>query len=80
MRGAHDSRGQGGSIEPSLFQCISMLAIAVGPMLTKYIHEILDFMLSSGLSESLCQALVDLVTHIPPLLPTIQGSVVFISD
>ncbi len=75
---SYGSRGKGLNIEPSLFQCISMLAIAVGPMLTKYVHEILDFMLSGGLSESLCQALVDLVTHIPPLLPTIQGKFISI--
>lgn len=54
------------------YQCISMLAIAVGPTLTKHMHEILDYMFAGGLTESLRQALIDLSTHIPPLLPTIQ--------
>lgn len=49
-----------------------MLAIAVGPTLTKYMHELLDYMFAGGLTESLQKALVDLSTNIPPLLPTIQ--------
>ena len=55
------------------FECISMLAIAVGPTLTKYMHELLDYMFAGGLTESLQQALVDLSVNIPPLLPLIQG-------
>lgn len=49
-----------------------MLAIAVGPNLTKYMHELLDHMFACGLSQPLRQALVDLAAHIPPLLPSIQ--------
>lgn len=59
-------------IQVPSYQCISMLAIAVGPILTKYMHDLLDYMFNNGLTESLRQALVDLSTHIPPLLPTIQ--------
>ncbi|KAI9000239.1 armadillo-type protein [Gaertneriomyces semiglobifer] len=58
--------------EAPIFQCISMLAQAVGPALTKYMHELLEQMFSGGLSEPLRQALVDLSVFIPPLLPTIQ--------
>ncbi|KAJ3373228.1 phosphatidylinositol kinase- protein kinase tor1 [Kappamyces sp. JEL0680] len=54
------------------YQCISMLAVAVGPALTKYMHELLDYMFAVGLTESLRSALVDLSTNIPPLLLTIQ--------
>ena len=50
-----------------------MLATAVGQALTKHMHELLDLMFAYGLSEALVGALVDLATHIPPLLPTIQG-------
>lgn len=50
-----------------------MLAQAVGPALTKYMHELLEQMFAGGLSEPLRQALVDLSIYIPPLLPTIQG-------
>lgn len=49
-----------------------MLATAVGQALTKHMHELLDLMFAYGLSESLVRALIDLSTHIPPLLPTIQ--------
>jgi FKBP12-rapamycin complex-associated protein len=59
--------------EAQIFECISMLAKAVGPALTKYMHELLDQMFQTGLTESLRQALVDLSMYIPPLLPTIQG-------
>ena len=59
--------------EVQIFQCISSLSIAVGPALTKHMHEILDFMFSGGISSSLVQALVDLSAYIPPLSNTIQG-------
>ena len=57
----------------AIFQCISMLATAVGQALTKHMHELLDLMFAYGLSEPLVRALTDLATHIPPLLQTIQG-------
>ncbi|TPX38402.1 hypothetical protein SeMB42_g06762 [Synchytrium endobioticum] len=62
-RGPHDA---------PIFQCISMLATAVGPALTRYIHELLDLMFAAGLTEPLRQALADLVNNIPPLLSNIQ--------
>ncbi|KAJ3311625.1 phosphatidylinositol kinase- protein kinase tor1 [Boothiomyces sp. JEL0838] len=58
--------------EVPTYQCISMLAVAVGPSLTKYMHELLDHMFAGGLTESLQKALVDLSTNIPQLLATIQ--------
>ena len=60
--------------EEPIFQCIGMLAAAVGPNLTKLLHEQLDLMFAFGLSESLHNALVAIVRHIPPLLKTIQGT------
>lgn len=50
-----------------------MLASAVGPNLTKLLHDQLDLMFTCGLSEPLRQALVAIARHIPPLLKTIQG-------
>lgn len=50
-----------------------MLAAAVGPNLTKLLHDQLDLMFACGLSEPLRQALVSIASHIPPLLKTIQG-------
>lgn len=59
--------------EEAMFQCIGMLAEAVGPHLTKLLHSQLDLMFDCGLSESLVQALLSISRHIPPLLKTIQG-------
>ena len=53
---------------------MGMLAQAVGPNLTKLLHDQLDLMFGCGLSEPLRQALVAIATHIPPLLKTIQGT------
>ncbi|CAG8465028.1 34810_t:CDS:10, partial [Racocetra persica] len=65
------ARSRGGSEAP-LFQCIGMLARAVGQALTKHMHELLDLMFACGLSEQLRQALTELAIFIPPLLPNIQ--------
>jgi FKBP12-rapamycin complex-associated protein len=50
-----------------------MLASAVGPNLTKLLHDQLDLMFACGLSEPLRTALTAIARHIPPLLKTIQG-------
>lgn len=56
-----------------IFNCISMLAQAVGLGITRHMSELLDLMLATGLSEPMCQSLTDIATHIPPSLPVIQG-------
>ena len=56
-----------------MFECISMLSIAVGQTLTKYMEALIDPMFACGLSESLTQALVDMAHFIPPVKPMIQG-------
>ncbi|KAH7890784.1 phosphatidylinositol 3-kinase [Phlebopus sp. FC_14] len=58
--------------EEPIFQCIGMLASAVGPNLTKLLHDQLDLYFACGLSEPLRQALVAIARNIPPLLKTIQ--------
>ncbi|KAF8637601.1 hypothetical protein AX17_002670 [Amanita inopinata Kibby_2008] len=68
-------QGRGRRNSPSeepIFQCIGMLAAAVGPNLTKLLHDQLDLMLACGLSDPLRQALIAIAKHIPPLLRTIQ--------
>jgi FKBP12-rapamycin complex-associated protein len=57
-----------------MFQCVGMLASAVGPNLTKLLHDQFDLMFACGLSDPLRQALVAIASHIPPLLKTIQGA------
>ncbi|KAH0559920.1 hypothetical protein GP486_003558 [Trichoglossum hirsutum] len=58
--------------EAPVFECISMLSIAVGQTLSKYMEALLDPIFACGLSESLTQALVDMAHYIPPVKPTIQ--------
>lgn len=55
-----------------------MLAAAVGPNLTKLLHDQLDPMLACGLSDSLTHALMAIAKYIPPLLKTIQGYYCFL--
>ncbi|KAG6864919.1 hypothetical protein C0991_006407, partial [Blastosporella zonata] len=66
-------RGKNPSVVEPSFQCVTLLAAAVGPNLTKMVHNQLDLMLSCGLSEPLWQALVAITRHIPPLLNTVQN-------
>jgi serine/threonine-protein kinase mTOR len=66
------SRGKGTISEAPMFQCISMVATAVGQNLMRFMPDLLDLMFTCGLSEALRQALVDLAHNIPQLLPTIQ--------
>lgn len=58
--------------EPAIFFCIGYLATAVGPHLTKYMHELLDLMFACGLSIYLVQALDRIVRSVQPLLRVIQ--------
>jgi FKBP12-rapamycin complex-associated protein len=58
-----------------LFQCIGMLAQAVGPSLTKMLHDLMDLMFAGGLNEPLRQALVAIEEYIKPLGRTVQGRV-----
>jgi hypothetical protein len=55
-----------------IFECISMIAIAVGQTMTKYMDALLDPIFACGLSDALTQALVDMAHYIPPAKPTIQ--------
>lgn len=61
-----------GTDEAPVFQCISMLSIAVGQTLSKYMEALVDPMFACGLSPSLTQALVDMAHYIPPVKPMIQ--------
>ncbi|KAF1987263.1 phosphatidylinositol 3-kinase tor2 [Aulographum hederae CBS 113979] len=58
--------------EAPIFECLSMLAIAVGQPLSKHIKSLLPAMFACGLSPQLTQALVDMAHYIPPSKPVIQ--------
>ncbi|PGH33947.1 FKBP12-rapamycin complex-associated protein [[Emmonsia] crescens] len=58
--------------EGPMFECISMLSLAVGQTLSKYMEALMDPIFACGLSESLTQALVDMAHYIPPIKATIQ--------
>lgn len=66
------SRKRADTEEGPVFQCISMLSIAVGVALTKYMDALLDPMFACGLSQSLTQALVDMAHYVHPVKPQIQ--------
>lgn len=73
VRDALKRRGtKGAPDEKPIFQCVAMLATALGPKLSSLMHEVLDLMFAWGLSEPLRQALVVIARHIPPLLREIQ--------
>lgn len=58
--------------EAPIFECLSMISIAVGQALTKHMNSLLDPVFACGLSDSLTQALVDMAHYIPPAKPLIQ--------
>ncbi|KAN0137000.1 atypical/PIKK/FRAP protein kinase [Lactarius tabidus] len=66
------NRGKKAPPEEPMFQCVGMLAAAVGPNLTKLLHDQLDLMFACGLSAPLHHALIEIAKNIPPLLKTIQ--------
>jgi hypothetical protein len=68
-----DNRKKNPPDEKPIFQNVAMLATALGPNLTRHMHEVLDLMFQWGLTEPLRQALVAIARHIPPLLRSIQG-------
>ena len=65
-------KNRGAVNEEPMFKCISMLSIAVGQVLSKYMEALLDPIFACGLSESLIQALVDMAHYIPPIRKTVQ--------
>ncbi|PCH07029.1 hypothetical protein PENOC_021340 [Penicillium occitanis (nom. inval.)] len=69
---AMKARNRAGVNEGPMFECISMLSLAVGQALSKYMEALLDPIFACGLSESLTQALVDMAHYIPPIKATIQ--------
>ncbi|KAL4787723.1 armadillo-type protein [Aspergillus varians] len=69
---AMKARSRGGIDEAPMFECISMLSLAVGQTLSKYMEDLLDPIFACGLSKSLTQALVDMAHYIPPIKSTIQ--------
>ncbi|XP_050412148.1 serine/threonine-protein kinase mTOR [Patella vulgata] len=60
------------TVDPAVFTCISMLAKAVGPNMTRDVRDLLDSMLATGLSPALTAALRDLAMQIPQLKKEIQ--------
>lgn len=59
-------------VDATVFTCISMLARAMGPSIQQDIKELLEPMLSVGLSPALTAVLYDLSRHIPQLKKDIQ--------
>ena len=60
--------------EAPVFECLSMISIAVGQALSKYMPTLLDPVFACGLSDSLTQALVDMASILFVILNNIQAS------
>ncbi|XP_061354471.1 serine/threonine-protein kinase TOR isoform X2 [Gastrolobium bilobum] len=60
--------------KPSLeaLACVGSIAKAMGPVMEPHVRGLLDIMFSTGLSTVLVEALEQISTSIPSLLPTIQ--------
>ncbi|XP_062082941.1 serine/threonine-protein kinase TOR [Humulus lupulus] len=52
--------------------CVGNIAKAMGPAMEPHVRGLLDIMFSAGLSSTLVEALDQIATSIPSLLPTIQ--------
>ncbi|KAK7308127.1 hypothetical protein VNO77_41724 [Canavalia gladiata] len=52
--------------------CVGSIAKAMGPVMEPHVRGLLDIMFSTGLSTVLVEALEQISTSIPSLLPTIQ--------
>lgn len=55
-----------------VFECLSMIAVAAGQTLSKYMEALLDPIFACGLSEALIKALRNMAHFIPPVKPIIQ--------
>ncbi|KAF7308846.1 Serine/threonine-protein kinase TOR [Mycena kentingensis (nom. inval.)] len=71
-QGLSGPKKKNAEVDGPIFQCIAMLAAAVGPALTKWLHDVLELMFRCGLSELLKEALIAISTNIPPFLKHIQ--------
>ncbi|PLN84338.1 putative TOR pathway phosphatidylinositol 3-kinase TorA [Aspergillus taichungensis] len=69
---ATKARGRGSMSETPMFECISMLSLAVGQTLSKHMKGLLDPIFVCGLSKPLTQALVDMAHQIPLIKSPIQ--------
>ena len=58
--------------DKAIFECITMLAAAVGPNLTKLLHDQLDLIFANEFNEHVCNALAAIAKSIQPLLRSIQ--------
>lgn len=66
------SKSKGAIETDAVFQCLGMLAKAVGPAVSDHIRELIDAMFSGGLTYASGKSLVDIGESIPSLLPLIQ--------
>ncbi|KXJ19820.1 Serine/threonine-protein kinase mTOR [Exaiptasia diaphana] len=60
------------TVDPMVFACVAMMSRAVGPKISKDIKDLLEPMLSVGLSPALTACLHDLAHQVPQLKRSIQ--------
>lgn len=65
------NRGKAGD-DAAIFECLSMVSVAVGQTMSKYMEALINPIFDCGLSEAFTQALVDMAHYIPPIKGIIQ--------
>ncbi|XP_032242839.2 serine/threonine-protein kinase mTOR [Nematostella vectensis] len=72
MRDLGHKRQKAVTVDPMVFACVAMLSRAIGPKISKDVKELLEPMLSVGLSPALTACLHDLAHQVPQLKKSIQ--------
>ena len=61
-------------VDPAVFACISMVSMAVGPLIAKDIHDILECMFAVGLRYLLLPAIIGPGRRVPKKLKLKSGT------
>jgi len=60
------------TVDPMVFACVAMMSCAIGPKISKEVKDLLEPMLSVGLSPALTACLHDLARQVPQLKKNIE--------
>ncbi|RMX59040.1 hypothetical protein pdam_00009963 [Pocillopora damicornis] len=72
MKDLGHKRQKAVTVDPMVFACVAMMSRAIGPKISKEVKDLLEPMLSVGLSPALTACLHDLAHQVPQLKKSIQ--------
>ncbi|PFX15507.1 Serine/threonine-protein kinase mTOR, partial [Stylophora pistillata] len=72
MKDLGHKRQKAVTVDPMVFACVAMMSRAIGPKISKEVKDLLEPMLSVGLSPALTACLRDLAHQVPQLKKSIQ--------